>query len=33
MLTAFRDSQGGIRDLVLAVASADAFRYAEKETP
>lgn len=33
MLTAFRDSQGRIRDLVLAVASADAFRYAEKETP
>jgi hypothetical protein len=33
MLTAFRGSQGGIRDLVLAVASADAFRYAEKETP
>jgi hypothetical protein len=33
MLTAFRASQGGIRDLVLAVAGADAFRYAEKETP
>jgi hypothetical protein len=33
MLNAFRASQGGISDLVLAVASADAFRYAEKETP
>lgn len=33
MLSAFRDSQGGIRDLVLAAASSDAFRYAAKETP
>ena len=33
MLTSFRNSQGRVRDLVLAVASADAFRYAEKETP
>jgi hypothetical protein len=33
MLTSFRNSEGRVRDLVLAVASADAFRYAEKETP
>jgi hypothetical protein len=33
MLTAFRASQGGIRDLVLAAASSDAFRYAARETP
>jgi hypothetical protein len=33
MLTAFRNSQGSVRQLVLAIASADAFRYAEKETP
>ncbi len=31
MLTAFDGSQGGIRDLVRAVASADAFRYGVKE--